>query len=51
MPVEEHQVLDPRILRHAVDQVELSDGRPASTSLLGIEFADPHESSGARLLS
>ena len=51
MPVEEHQVLDPRILREAVDQIKLRDGRPASTPLLGIEFANPHESSSARLLS
>ncbi len=50
MAVEEHQVLDPRIVGQPVDQVELSDGRPGSASLLGIKFANAHESSCARLL-
>ncbi len=51
MPVEEHQVLDPRILRQAVDQIELGDSRSGPAPLLGVEFANPHESSSARLLS
>ena len=50
MPVEEHQVLDPRIVRQSVDEVELRDGRAGAASLLGIEFANAHESSCARLL-
>jgi hypothetical protein len=50
MPVEEHQVLDPRIVRQSVDEVQLSNRRPAAASLLGIEFANAHESSCARLL-
>jgi hypothetical protein len=45
MPVEEHQVLDPRIVGQPVDEIELSDRRPTAASLLGIEFANAHESS------
>jgi hypothetical protein len=50
MPVEEHQVLDPRIVGQPVDEEELGDRRAAAASLLRIEFANAHESSSARLL-
>ena len=50
MSVEEHQVLDPRIVGQPVHEVELSDRRAGAAPLLGIEFANPHESSCARLL-
>jgi hypothetical protein len=51
MPVEEHQVLNPRVVRQAVNEVELRDRCTAPTSLLGIECADPHESPCAGLLA
>jgi hypothetical protein len=50
MPVEEHQVLDPRVVRQPVNEIQLGDGRAAPTSLLGIECANPHESPCAGLL-
>lgn len=50
MPVEEHQMPDPRILRQAVNEIQLGHGRAASTAFLGIQFAYAHESPCARLL-
>jgi hypothetical protein len=51
MPVEEHQVLDPRVVRQPVNEIELRDCSAAPTSLLGIECANPHESPCAGLLA
>lgn len=50
MPVEEHQVLDPGVVRQTVNEVELCDRGAASTPFLGVEFANPHEWLCARLL-
>ena len=50
MPVEEHQVLDPWIVRQSVDEIQLCDRRSAPASLLRVELANAHESSSARLL-
>ena len=50
MPVEEHQVLDPRIVRQSIDEIQLRHRRAASASLLRVEFANAHESPCARLL-
>lgn len=50
MPVEEHQVLDFRIVSQSVDEIQLRDRRSDPASLLRVELANAHESSSARLL-
>lgn len=50
MSVEEHQVLDPWIVRQSVDEIQLCDRRSAPASLLRVELANAHESSSPRLL-
>jgi hypothetical protein len=50
MAVKEHQVLDPRVGGQAVHEVQLCHRGAAPASLLGVEFANAHESPCVRLL-